>query len=232
VLLFVPGFVTTSYVVPNPRIEHDCATPAAVQLIDERVAVLINEVVRYNLSIKNVEVRPMQNGESRHSRERRVGKDDATEIRWDPFARCDGLELGDGIPHPAFVEYFDVVTHEDVVVAATLPRKMRTSPPEFADVSFRECVRLHVNIRKPFSNKNVASLAAVWGQQCVVVVNGKIDANVELGSAEFVPIAPSRAEERPCKLPEALEALSRVCGTPGSDGKEYGEHDRLLPEFD
>src|SRR6266404_3172064 len=103
-LLFVPGLVASPHVVPNPRIEHDCAAPAAVQRIDEGISILVDEVVRNNLSIKNVQVRPVQNRKSWHSRERRVSKDDAAEITRDTFARCDGLELGDGISHPAFVK--------------------------------------------------------------------------------------------------------------------------------
>src|SRR6266851_8597964 len=99
-------------------------------------------------------------------------------------------------------------------------------------MSFGKCVRVHDDIRKPFGNKNIAGLAAVRGQQWVILVDSKIDANMEASRADLVPIAPGCLTQRSSKRSEALEAVPRVCGTPGRDGKEYGEDDGFFPEFD
>ena len=54
---------------------------------------------------------------------------------------------------------------------------------------------------------------------------------MEVSCTDLVPVAPGCTKQRSSKRSEALEALPLVCGTPGSDGKEYGEDDEFFAEF-
>jgi hypothetical protein len=58
-LFCVSSFAATAQVVADSRGKHDRTTPAAIQLVQVRIPILVDEAVRYDIAIKYVEVPPM-----------------------------------------------------------------------------------------------------------------------------------------------------------------------------